>query len=236
MSQVNYNAISDYAARTAVDVNSIMSAFQTQSTNLTSENVADEGLDESSLGTACLTDGRQSVSYTAGLADAPTALGFVAPATYYLVNIGAGPTSFSSTNGGAGWFIGQGIGSLRLTFGAYWRYTWPTASGNTSPIITVKLQYRIDGAAGWTDVTYSDFQFQAVQDVWYEAGVGTYWSTPYWYETMCYEFDIPVPQDGVQHTINEVRVVMASSAIIAPADFQMNDVVLHAERYIKAVT
>lgn len=236
MSQVNYNAITDYAGRTAVDVNTIMTAFQTQSTNVTAANVADEGLDESSLGTACLTDGRVSVTYNSGPANAPDNAGFLVPNTKYLLNIGAGPTSFSSTNSGVGWFVGQNIGVLRAVFGCYWRYIWPAAAGGMSPRITVTLQYRIDGAVGWTDVPVSSFPYQAMQDVWATPAAAQS-STTYWDQCMCYEFDIPYPADGAQHTIDEVRVVMETTAIpAAPGDFQANDVFLHLERYIKAVS
>lgn len=235
MAQVTYSAITEYGARTATSMNAIFSAFQTQSANVTSPNVADEGLDETSLATACLTDGRQSVTYNGGLANAPNALGFLVINTDYLLNVGAGPTAFSHTNGGAGWYVGQNIGELRMSFGCYWRYTWPAAAGGTSPKITVKLQYRIDGAVGWTDVTYSGFPFQAKQDVWYDGAA--YQSTVYWDKAMAYEFDIPFPQDGAQHLINEVRVVMRTDVLPAvPADFQVNDAFLHIERYIKAVS
>lgn len=236
MSQVSYDAITDYAARTATTMDDILRAFETTSTAITSANVADEGLDERNLAADTVTDGRVSVTYNGGLANAPNALGFLVINTKYLLNIGGGPTSFSSTNGGSGWFVGQDIGVLRAVFGCYWRYTYPAAAGGISPIITVSLQYRIDGAAGWTTVPSSSFPYQGYQDVWATfAGVQS--SVSYWDQTMCYEFDIPYPTDGAQHVIDEVRVVMETSVLpAAPADFQVNDAFLHLERYVKAVS
>lgn len=235
MSQVIYDAIPDYAPRTATTMDAILQEFEDTSTDLTRANFADEGLDERNLAADTVTDGRVSVTYNGGLANAPNNAGFLVINTKYLLNIGAGPTSFSSTNSGNGWFVGQNIGVLRVVFGCYWRYTYPAAAGGISPIITVTLQYRIDGAAGWTDVPVSGFPYQGRQDVW-ETSTATQSSVTYWDQTMCYEFDIPYPADGAQHTINEVRVVMETTVLpAAPGDFQVNDAFLHFERYIEAV-
>lgn len=238
MSQVTYDAITDYAPRTATSMDDILQAFETASTALTRANFADEGLDERNLAADTITDGRVEITYNGGLANAPVNAGFLVINTAYGINIGGVPTSFSSTNGGAGWAVGQGIGSLRVVFGGYMRYAWPAGApaGTLSPTITVLLQYRWDGSAAWTDVPYSDFKYQGAIDVWYEPGLATYVNVPYWYETMCYEFDIPFPLDGALHTINEVRVALKTDALpAAAADFQMNDLFFRAERSIKSV-
>lgn len=240
MSQVSYDAIPDYAARTATTMDDILRAFETTSTDLSRANFADEGLDERNLAADTVTDGRDEESYNGGLANAPVAAGFLVINTAYGINIGTGPTLFALDNGGSGWAVGQNVGSLRVVFGGYMRYSWPAGApaGTLSPTITVLLQYRYDGAAAWTDVPYSDFEYQGALDVWYEpSGAGTYVNVPYWYETMCYEFDIPFPQDGALHTINEVRVALKTDTLIAAAaDFQMNDLFFRAERSVKSVT
>lgn len=217
MAQVTYTGLTDGSVRSAAAYNALLTPFVTQSTNLGAANYRDEGFDAPALIDDCMTDGRREVEYNAGLANVV----MTAHPTFATLVIGA--TTFSDTNAGAGWAVGQNVGRLRLKFGAMWDFI----ASNARLIVYFKVQYQIDGGA-FTDVPNSEWDYCARPQVAY----GPISRTD-WYESMAYDWDIPYPSDGASHTINTVRIQVADDA---GNTFRFNNVYMRLKRYIKAVT
>lgn len=197
MAHITYTDIDDGATRSVAAFNTFLASYQTQSTAITGPNFAIEGLDGRSIQSGSATDGRRSVEYDGGTAGPYASMG-----AYSTLSIGGGPTTFSSTNGGVGWTVGEGIGILRVRFQTSFFYTY-TASPQTSEELNIFLDYQQDGGA--FAAASQVFTFQSRDLVAYLTYTG------YYRDNLKFGVAVPYTEDGLSHTINELRIRFQTS-------------------------
>lgn len=220
MALVSYTTIQDYAGRGATPVNNVLNSFVTQSTNVQGVNIRDEGLDERVLAANVATDGYEYVEST----------------TRYLVrNFGAFAalsldSAIELTNGGAGWIVGQNLGTVRLRFATEWYCAIAGGAPATSALLQFRIAYRIDGAA-YAAVPKSVRAFYGHNDIFQHAGPALDYVTDY-HDNFKYAFLVPYPLDGASHTINSVRIEIHTAGVNA----NIGATTFTAMRFVKAVT
>lgn len=229
MSQPTYTGVKDADPRDAATVNAIFTALTGSSAALDASNFADEGLDERSMSSNTVTDGRDVATYAGGMA-APV----VGAYPLFVVFDPSGAAPHSLSNGpwpaaGAGWTVGQNIGVVRVEFATEWSFAYAAA---TSPILYFRFEYQIDGG-GWTAVPKSLRQRQGANRIGTKTAGAQ--NDGNWYDSIRYAFDIPYPADGASHTINAVRIAVADSAGgLGGIAFDHSE--FRAKRYIRTVT
>ena len=222
MGVVTYTSLDDYAPRGAATVNAILNAFVTQSTNIQGVNLRDEGLDGRVLAAGVATDGYEYVESTT---------------RYYARNFAAFTplvldASIELTNGGAGWSVGQNIGSVRCRFSTEWAAIFPAyvyPNSVLSNLLQFRIAYRIDGAA-YAAVPNSVRPFRATNRV-AVSGISYYYVTSY-KDNFKYAFLIPYPLDGAAHTINSIRIEVHTAGVAC----DIGATTFTAMRFVKAVT
>ena len=216
MALVSYTTIQDYAGRGATPVNNVLNSFVTQSTNVQGVNIRDEGLDERVLAANVATDGYEYVESTT---------------RYVAVNTGAfGALVLASaielTNGGAGWAVGQNVGTVRCRFSTEWV---ATIAAGVSAELRFRIAYRIDGAA-YAAVPNSVRPFYTFDIVSVDGGVNI--QVPSYKDNFKYAFLIPYPLDAASHTINSIRIEVYTSGVAC----NIGATTFSAMRFVKAVT
>lgn len=218
MAHVSYTGITDNSARDATAVNSIFTAFQTQSTNVSESNWRDEGLDERVMAGNVATSGYDSVDDN----DASTVINTAGAWATFTPGV-----AFNLTNGGVGWTVGQGFGHLRVRFATAWSYIYAVTP---SPLLQFRFAYQIDGGAV-TAVPNSDRILRGNQAVAYDVtGVANVTVLTY-KDNFKYAFLIPFPLDGATHTVNQVRV-----QVNVNANYTFRGSVFTATRFNRSVS
>ena len=221
MAHLTYTDIDDGATRSVAAPNTFLASYQTQSTNVTAENWLDEGLDERNCASSVATDGFDSVNYGGGMGGAATIY-----AAFGDLVIGA--TTFTLTNGGLGWTVGQGYGVVHVRFALQFEYLYGATPSQT---LSVKAMYGIDGGAA-TAVPYGLRTFNAQSAVaWNEAG-GVAINVTRYRDNFKYAFLAPYIADGASHTLNYVKIQVQTGA----AGYYFGNGRLQAHRLVRAVT
>lgn len=214
MAHVTFTDIDDAAVRSVTAPNTFLSSYQTQSTNVTAANLADEGLEERNLASGVATDGWARTEYDAGFTGAP-----IISAAFGTLTIGA--VSFNLTSGG-GWTVGQGYGVVRVRFKTIFRYAYGATPSQT---LSIRLVYQEDGGAT-TVVPNSLRLHQGQQTV--AAGPN---NVANFEDNMKFAFLVPYTADGAAHTLNFVRVQIQTGA----AGYYFSNTTFQAVRFVKAV-
>lgn len=217
MAVVSYVGLTDYAARSATTVNTMFSAFATQSTNINGINFRDEGLDEGSVSAGVATDG---FCYVESVTRPGVPVTTAAYATLTL------DSAIELTNTGAGWAIGPGVGAVRVRFSTEWSTLVFVA--NRSQTLYFHMVYQIDGGA-ITDVAKSVRAFWTNDIVGHNSLAVPYAVTAS-RDNFKYTMLISSP-DGAAHTLNLVRMEVFTNNVL----FTIGATTMTAMRLVKAV-
>lgn len=215
MAHISYTEIDDNAVRTVAAPNTFISSYNTQSTNVTGTNWADEGLDERNC-SGIATDGWDNEVYDGGITGAP-----IISAAFGTLVIGA--VTFELNNGGAGWTVGQGYGAVRIRFKTIFEYAY-SATPQTAETLSIRLAYQEDSGA-LTTVPSSTRSFYARDIV-----AATLNAVPEYRDNMKYGFIIPYTADGASHTLNRVRVQIQTGA----AGYYFGNTTFQAVRFVRS--
>lgn len=246
MAIISYTGVADGDTRSAPQVNSIFNAFVTQSTALTGPNFRNEGLDERVMAAGTATDGFCYVEATdrPGPAFTNVAWAQLIPQT------GGVNVPIELSNGGAGWQVGQNVGTVRVRFATSWSYDW--AYAGTTPTLSLELRFRItyqiDGGGVWTYVPKSQRNFaaynavatSALTNAWVPSPpappppVQPFVFPPKYYDNFKYAFLLPYPLDGATHTIDKVRMEIQISNNTHP--YLIGATTFTAMRFVRSVT
>ena len=225
MARVEFNSYAEGDPRDATVINSIWTAFQTQSTSVGAENVRDEGLDDRVLAAGAVTDGFDAAIYgTSGGGWAN--FSNTAYATMVL-----GATTMTITNSGAGWAF-AGNAEIRVRASVAFRYTYATNAdpAQNSPI-HFRLQYVTNlGASTPTDDTELVYQHdrqvaRVPDDPGPGAGSAIYTTDYYGYYTMTYRI-----VGGGATTLNSISL---QTYIQVAQTYQCEQAILQAIRFVR---
>lgn len=214
----------EYAARNATAINAVWSAFQTQSTNVDEENIADGGIDQRNIVAGTATDGYEIKSYS-GVDEVFTFGPWVAFPTYNDIVFTAGPVTMNLTNGGAGWAVGAGVGQVRVRFCANFQIDL----GGRVAVTTDTIRFRLRYTTNLGNVTPSLVQTQHVAYTEVAgAPVGAPSDLNFFRDAVSWVYLIPL--GGGVTSISDIRVQATTDA---PTSLTIGRCSLSAVRFLK---